>query len=108
MVIVMTTVWFPHAKAAKTGEIFIEVSKKFPEDKSLSKGLLNNAVATTKEGYKVVSADEIKEGKLVQYLARLNKILIFVANEIEGYKYKIELYSTIIEAMGVLGLKPPE
>lgn len=104
----MTTVWFPHAKAAKVGELFLKAVKEFPEDKSLSKDLLNNAVSTTKEGYKVVSADEIKEGKLVQYLARLNKMLLFVANEIEGYKYKIELYSTLVEAMGVLGLKPPE
>lgn len=104
----MITVWFPHAKAAKVGEVFLEAVKKFPEDKSLYKTLLNNAVSTTKEGYKVVSADEIKEGKLVQYLARINKMLLFLANEIEGYKYKIELYSTLIEAMGVLGLRPPE
>ena len=60
----MTTVWFPHAKASEVGKLFIEASKKFPEDKSLSKSLLNNAVAATKEGYKVVSASEIKEGKL--------------------------------------------
>ncbi|GAJ16637.1 unnamed protein product, partial [marine sediment metagenome] len=64
MVIVMTTVWFPHAKAAKTGKLFIEASKKFPQDKSLSKRLLNNAISATKEGYKGIIADEIKEGKL--------------------------------------------
>jgi len=108
MVIVMTTVWIPHAKASEAGKLFIEASKKFPGDKSLSKQLLNNAVAATKEGYKAVSADEIKEGKLNEYLAQLNKTVIFVAKGIEGYKYQIEIMSSIVEALDVLGLKPPK
>ena len=108
LVIVMTTVWIPHDKAQKTAEAFLEANKKFPSDRALSKTLLNNAVSTTKEGYKVVSADEIKEGKLVPYTAQLNNFLLHMAKEIEGYKYKIEVYSTLVEAMGVLGLKPPE
>jgi hypothetical protein len=108
MVIIMTTVWIPHDKAQKTAEAFLEVNKKFPADRTLSKALLNNAVSTTKEGYKVVSAEEIKEGKLVPYLAQLNNTLLHIVNKIEGYKYKIELFSTLVEAMGVLGLKPPE
>ena len=108
MVIVMTTIWMPHAKAPETGKMFIEASKKFPEDKSLSKSLLNNAVAATKEGYKVLNADEIKEGKLKEYFAHLNKILLFMASNIDGYKYEIEVMSSIVEAMDILGLKPPE
>jgi len=104
----MTTVWFPHAKASEAGKLFIEASKKFPDDKALSKRLLNNAVAATKEGYKVVIADEIKEGKLKEYLKQANEQLLFFAEGMEGYKYQIEVMSSVIEAMGVLGLKPPE
>ena len=108
MVIVMTTVWFPHDKASEAGKMFIESQKKFPRDTSLSKQLLNNAVVATKEGYKAVIASEIKEGKLNEYLAQLNKTLIFIANGIEGYKYQIEVMSSLVEAMDILGLKPPE
>ena len=108
MVIVMTTSWFPHDKASEAGKMFIESSKKFPRDNSLSKQLLNNAVVATKEGYKVVIASEIKKGKLSEYLAFVNKTLIFIANGIEGYKYQIEVMSSIVEAMDILGLKPPE
>jgi len=108
MVIVMTTVWFPHSKTSEAGKMFIESSKKYPRDNSLSKQLLNNAVATTKEGYKAVSAAEIKDGKLKEYLVQLNKTLIFIASGIEGYKYQIEIMSSIVEALDVLGLKPPE
>ena len=108
MVIVIATAWFPIDKASEAGNIFIEVSKKFPNDRSLSKLLLNNAIATTKEGYKSVTASEIKEGKLNEYLARLNKYVIFVAKRLEGYKCQIEVLSSIVEAMDVLGLEVPE
>lgn len=108
LLIIITTVWIPHAKALKAGEAFLEANKKFPTDRSLSKVLLDNVVAATKDGYKVVSANEVKEGKRVEFLAQLNETLMWLANEIEGYKYKIELYSSIVEAMAVLGLKPPE
>ncbi|NVM36079.1 MAG: hypothetical protein HWN81_10820 [Candidatus Lokiarchaeota archaeon] len=108
MVIVMTTVWIPHAKASMAGKVFLEALKKFPEDRSLAKNLLNNAVAATKEGYKVIIADEIKEGKLKEYLAQANKQLIFFAESIEGYKYEIEVMSSLPEAMAVLGLEVPE
>ena len=104
----MATVWIPHNKAQKAGNLFIEASKKFPADRTLSKELLNNAVCATKEGYKVVSAREIKDGKLVEYLAYLHKLLLYITERIEGYKYEVEIYSTIFEAMDVLGLKPPE
>ena len=104
----MTTVWFPHAMASKTGKVFLEALKKFPEDRSLSKNLVNNAVLATKEGYKVIVADEIKEGKLKEYIAQANKQLIFFAENIEGYQYQMEVMSSLPEAMDVLGLKVPE
>ncbi|MFX1446139.1 MAG: hypothetical protein ACFFHV_22240 [Promethearchaeota archaeon] len=104
----MTTVWIPHSKAPKAGKLFLEAVKKFPDDKTLSKNLVNNAVVATKEGYKVVVADEIKDGKLKEYLNLANKQLLFFAENIEGYKYQIEVMSSITEAMAVVGLEPPE
>ncbi len=104
----MTTAWLPHAKASQAGKLFLEALKKFPDDRSLAKNLLNNAVTATKEGYKVVIADEIKEGKLKEYIAQANKQLIFFAENMEGYKYEVEVMSSLVEAMAILGLKVPE
>ena len=104
----MTTVWIPHAKASQAGKLFLEAVKKFPDDRSLAKNLLNNAVSATKEGYKVYVADEIKEGKLKEYLAQANKQLLFFAENMEGYKYEIEVLSSVVEAMAILGLEVPE
>jgi hypothetical protein len=107
LVIVLATVWFPHGKASKAGKLFIEVMKKYPRDRTLAKVVLDNAVAATKEGYKVISAAEIKDGKLKDYLAKLNQTLIYLAENLEGYKFEVEVLSSITEAMGVLGLESP-
>jgi len=104
----MITGWFPHNQAQKAGRVYLEVMKKYPRDKSLSKVLLDNAIAATKEGYKGVTAVEVKEGKLVDYIALTNKRLIMLAEGINDYKFQIETLSSINEAMDVLGLKPPE
>ena len=104
----MVTAWFPHDQAQKAGKVFLEAMKKYPRDKTLYKILLDNAVIATKEGYKGVSASEIKEGKLVEAIALLNKRMIMQAEGIEGYKYQIEVMSSITEAFDVLGLNPPE
>lgn len=107
MVILLLTVWFPHDKASKAGNLFIDVMKKYPRDRTLAKVLLDNAVAATKEGYKTVSAYDIKDGKLKEELARLNKALIYLAENLEGYKYEVEVLSSITEAMDILGLESP-
>ena len=107
MVIVFSTGWFPHDKASEAGKTFIEVMKKYPRDRTLSKVLLDNAIGATKEGYKALFAVEVKDGKLKEYLARLNQSLIYIAENIEGYKFEVEVLSSITEAMAVLGLESP-
>ena len=111
LVIVIITSWFPHDQAQKVGKVFFEVHQKFSEETPLDKRikmLVNNAVAVTKEGYKGVNAAEVKESDLVEFLDLANKQLIMFAEGIEGYKYQIDFFSPLTEALGWLGLKPPE
>ena len=108
MVIVIFTGWIPHDQAEKAGKLYLETMKKFPRDKNLSKSLLDGAIMPRKEGYKYVSVGEIKEGKLAEALDLNNKRALSIAKELEGYKYKMEVYSSLFEALGVVGLKPPE
>jgi hypothetical protein len=62
----------------------------------------------TKEGYKGYNAAEVKEDDLVEFLDLAHKQLIMFAEGIEGYKYQIEFLSPLANALGWLGLKPPE
>jgi len=108
LVIVITTAWLPHSKASEVGKVLMEVIKKVPVDPSLSENLLDNVWAATKEGYKVVNASEVKEEKLKEYIAAVNKQLIMIAKAIEGYKYQIEIMSPFADAMAILGVELPE
>ena len=111
LVIVLVTSWFPHDQTQQAVKVLFEVHQKFSEETPLDKRiniLIDNAIAVTKEGYKAVNAAEVKEADLVEYLDLANKQLIMFAEGIEGYKYQIEFLSSLTEALGWLGLKPPE
>ncbi|NVM00743.1 MAG: hypothetical protein HWN67_00285 [Candidatus Helarchaeota archaeon] len=106
MVLIVTTVLYPHGKAKDVGKKYIEVLKKFPPDRSLAKTVLVAARAT-KDGIKVIGISDVKKGKYKEALIRL------VQSEqeytdIEGFTYEIETYLDITEAMPIVGLEAPE
>ena len=106
MVLIVITSWFPHDKANEVAKKFIEVSKKYPPDESLGK-TLTTAVKVTKDGIKALGVAEIVKGKVEDYIARATKTQQEYAG-IEGFRYEIEMFMDITEAMAVVGMKPPE
>ena len=73
MVIVIINSWWPHSVAADVGKAYIEVMKKYPVDKSLYKPSIAACIRATKDGFKALAIDEVKEG-LVLSEARLQGI----------------------------------
>lgn len=107
MVIVMSTSYFPADKSEEVGKKYIEVTKKFPPDRSISKPILRVGVRVTTDGMKVISISEVKEGKFNEFVNRsYQQVLMF--SEIEGYRTESEVYLTGTEAMPLVGLKMPE
>ena len=107
MVYVLSTVWFPPVKGEEVGKKFLEVVKKYPEDKSIGKTVLAGALMRTKYGIKGISIYEVKEGKLDVALERIGDILA-IYSEIEGVNSRIDTMATLVESMDVVGLKAPE
>ena len=62
MVVVVRHSWWPHNVSADVGKAYIEVMKKYPVDRSLCKPALSACVRATKDGFKGIVIDEIKEG----------------------------------------------
>jgi len=107
MVIVISTSYFPAAKSAEVGKAYLEVSKQFPPDKTVSKELVPVAVRITPEGMKSKVISEVKEGKVREFLAvAYEQILIY--SKIEGYRAKVDVYMSGVEALPLVGLKMPE
>jgi len=106
MVYLLATVWFPPHKGEEVGKKFLEIAKKFPEDRSLGKSVLDGALMRTKDGIKAITISEVKEGKLDVRLARISEILALYS-EIEGVNSRVDTMATLIESLEIVGLKPP-
>jgi len=103
----LATVWFPPHKGEEVGKKFLEIMKKFPEDRSLGKTVLDGALMRTKYGIKAITISEVREGKLDDGLARINEILALYS-EIEGVNTRVDTMATLVESMEMVGLKPPK
>ena len=104
---IVVTAWFPLNKGTEAAEKYIEERKEFPPDKSLVKELVANAIKVDKNKIRSIYIAQVKEGKLNEALMRQQNAMIMY-HDIEGYEYTIEVCFTVVEAMGMIGMKPPE
>ena len=107
MVYLFIKIIYPVSKAEEVAKKYIEVQKKYPPDRTLGKEIIPGAVHTTIDGVSVISIYEVKRGKYEEAFEYLAKILLEYS-VIEGYKFEVETRATLVEAMGYLGMKPPE
>lgn len=98
--------WFPPHKTEEVAKGAMEELKNNPPDRSLGKSLAT-ALKSNENGIASIEIIEVKEGKLEENLTHYSNALVMYHN-IEGFRYKIEVWSTMVEAMGMLGMKPPE
>ena len=107
MVLVMSTSYFPAAKSAEVGKKYLEVLKKYPPDRSISKIILRVGVRITPDGMKAFTISEVKEGKFNEFMKLVyEQILLY--SDIEGYRSEIEVFMSGTEALPLVGLEMPE
>lgn len=100
---------WPSHKTAEVMKKAIEAFKKFPDDDSLGEGLVSgNAIKVTEEGARSISVTNVSKGKLEESYLRGQAIGNLYALAIDGFEYSIEIWSTLDEAYGSVGQKPPE
>jgi hypothetical protein len=104
---IITTTWYPSDKTTDAANRYFEMLEKFPPDDSLGEQVVPVAVTTTKKGIKTMGITEAKEGKLEEALTRGRNSMVMFHN-IEGFEYTIEVYSTISEALTLIGMSLPE
>ena len=100
---------WPSDKTAEVMKKAIEASKKFPADNSFGEDLVSdNAIKATEEGVRSLSVLHVSKGKLEEAYFNGQAVGNFYALSIEGFEYKLEVWSTLEEAYGSIGQKPPE
>ena len=107
MVLILTTSRFPVNKGREVSEKYIEVSKKFPPDRSLGKVILQLAARITGNEIEAIGLSEVKEGKYEEFLKRGMMMELKYA-DIEGFTSKNEIFLSGVEAFPMIGLEMPE
>ena len=102
---VIIKIWFPPHKAEEVAKVYMEELKKYPPDRSLGKSLAT-AIRPTENGIVSIEIFQVKEGKLEETLNHYQNVQVMY-HYIEGFKYEIDVWRTAVEAMALLGLKPP-
>jgi hypothetical protein len=107
MVLIVAENWFPANKSADVGKKYLEVIKKYPDDKSVYKSILQTAVWTSYEGMRTISVISVMPGKVKEALdITTNRLLML--SVVEGYRYEIHVAYDLVEAMPFVGLSAPK
>jgi len=107
MVFTIMTVLFPIGKSSEVAKRWIESLQKYPPDGSLSKTLVLG-VKPTKDGIKVVLVGEVAKGKYEEALLRGVRSTHEFMSDVEGFRYEIETFMDITEAMPIVGMEAPK
>ncbi len=107
MVLIMTTIRFPFGKASEVAKRYLEFSKKYPPDASLSK-ILAQGLRMTKDGWRVIGIMDVVKGKYEEVLLRQARSNQEFFSDIEGLTYEVETLMDITEAMPIIGMEAPE
>ena len=106
LVYIIVSASFPVQKGTEVAKKFVEERTKNPPDRSLLKQILD-ALRVVKGRVKAISISKVKEGKLDEALLRVQNDMV-PYHELEGYEYTIKVFFDVVEALEMIGIKPPE
>jgi hypothetical protein len=95
--------WYPPNKSDEIAKKYLEVMEKYPPDESIAKTVVPAAVKSSQEGLESIMIDEVERAKVGDAYKRAISMMIEFRN-IEGFRYEVKIWSTVVEALDVMGL----
>jgi hypothetical protein len=108
LVLIVTQHWWPHGQSEKVGKVYLDVMKKYPDDKSIAKPVLRSAIWAVKDGMFSMTVSAIQPGKVKEAMDLSSKRLLMLAEAIDGFKYEMHIAYDLVEGMPLVGLTAPE
>ena len=106
--LLFTRNYFPPEQAAKAGKMYIEWLKDNPPDPTIDKTLCILVLSAEDGNIMVVGIGQIGKGKEKEALAAATAQSLFIAREVEGFKYKVEVTLDLAEAYKLIGMTAPD
>lgn len=102
---VLVTATYPPEKVTEVGKKYLEVARTIP--KSIKRLGQSPYVTMAEEGIKTICLYEIKDEELAD---GIRKIIEYYTKyiEITGYRWKLDIVMGTMEALPLIGIKPPE
>jgi len=101
----MVTLSYPPDKATEVGQKYLEISGTLP--KFIKRIGLTPYTMSCEEGIKAFSLYEIKDEELADGIRKLSEYYTKYI-EVPGLKYRVDIVMGAVEALPLIGLKPPE
>ncbi|MFX0001308.1 MAG: hypothetical protein ACFE9Q_11310 [Candidatus Hodarchaeota archaeon] len=108
MVYIITEHWWPPGKSEGVGKVYLEVMKKFPDDRSIVKPIIQSAVWPVPEAMHSITVSTVQPGKVKEAMDLSTNRLLMLGKAIEGFRYTMNIAYDLVEAMPFVGLKAPE
>ena len=107
VVYIITEHWWPPGKSEEVGKIYLEVMQKFPDDRSITKPVIQSAVWSVPEGMHSITVGSVQPGKGKEAMDIATNRLIMLGKTIEEFRYTVNIAYDLVEAMPFVGLKAP-
>lgn len=106
--LLITKTYFPPDQGSKVGKKYIDWLKDNPPDKTVEKTLCIAVLSTEDGNIMTLGIGEIGKGKEKEALTEATKQCLFLAREVEGFKYKIDVVLNFTEAYKIIGMTAPD
>jgi hypothetical protein len=103
-----TRMTYPPNQGAKVGQKYIEWLKDNPPDPSIDKTLCIGVASTETGDIMAIGIGQVTKGKENEAMTRTARQNFWLANEVEGLKYKAELIMDYTEAYKIINMTAPD
>ena len=101
-------IFVPPDQANKVGKKYIEWLNENPPDKTVDKTLCIATMSTEDGNILIVGIGQVGKGKEKEALSEATRQNVFLAKEIKGLKYKVDIVLDFSEAYKVIGMDAPD
>ena len=101
-------IFVPPDQANKVGKKYIEWLNENSPDKTVDKTLCIATMSTEDGNILIVGIGQVGKGKEKEALSEATRQNVFLAKEIKGLKYKVDIVLDFTEAYKVIGMDAPD
>ena len=108
MALIIVRYWFPPNQSHKIAKLYVEWLKDNPPQPDIDKTLAISVTSAETGEILTYGIGQLGKGREKEALVNATKQSLFMAAEIDNFRYKVEVTLDFTEAYKILGMTAPE